>query len=163
MMKMELVERLVITRPLVQVGKDMGYLPGDIDSKVGPYVQPCFDELLCYLSHSMLKQLARDRKIEIVPLSMMRGRTFKNAVVVLDEAQNSIRVELKTLLTRIGLGSKFILVGDTQQSDLPDHEQGAFLDAMERLQGLPMVNSVHLSNTDIVRHPLIGPITDRLW
>lgn len=163
MIREEFLERLIVTRPLVSVGKSMGYLPGDIGDKVGPYVRPCFDELSYYLSISMIGSWTREKKVEIVPLEMMRGRTLNNAFVVLDEAQNATHDEIKTLMTRIGEPSRLVVVGDPNQSDLPKHERGAFSEALRRLQGMDSFEHVALCEEDIVRHRLIGEIIRRLW
>ena len=157
------LDRIIVTRPLVGVGKDMGYLPGNIEDKVGPYIRPCFDELNYYLSLSMIGQWQCERIIEIVPLSMMRGRTLNNAFVILDEAQNATKAEIKTLLTRIGEPSRLVVVGDTDQSDLPNHETGAFNEAIDRLDGMDGFTYIKLGSEDIVRHRLISDIIKRLW
>lgn len=156
-------DRIIVTRPLVSVGKDMGYLPGGIEEKVGPYVRPCFDELSYYLSFSMIRQMMTDQIIEIVPLSMMRGRTFANCFIILDEAQNAVHSEIKSLLTRIGENSRMVLAGDPYQSDLPRDAQGAFQEAANDLRGIPGIGIVEMSSEDIVRHKLIGPILGRLY
>lgn len=163
MVRHEFLERIIITRPLVSVGKDMGYLPGDIMDKVGPYITPCFDELNYYMSLSMIGQWQNEKRIEVVPLSMMRGRTFNSAFVILDEAQNATRTELKMLLTRLGEPSRLVLAGDTHQSDLPYDQQGAFNDALDRLQDIEGIGHIALTDRDIVRHRLIGEIARRLW
>lgn len=157
------LERLIVTRPLVSVGKEMGFLPGDITGKVGPFVQPCFDELSYYLSASLIGSWQQQKVVEIVPLSMMRGRTLNNAFVVLDEAQNAERAEIKTLMTRIGEPSRLVVVGDTKQSDLPYDERGAFQEAITRLDGMEGFQHVKLEAVDIVRHRLIREIINRLW
>lgn len=163
MIRAEMLDRLIITRPLVSVGKDMGFLPGGVGEKVGPYVQPCFDELNYYLSLSLINQWHREGKIEIVPLSMMRGRTFNNAFVLLDEAQNATHDEIKTFLTRIGQPVRAVVTGDLQQSDLQQGARGAFEEAMKRLQGMDSISCINLGPEDIVRNGLIAEITRRLW
>ena len=163
MVRHGLLNRIIITRPLVSVGKDMGYLPGDVMDKVGPYVAPCFDELNCYLSLSQIGIWLREKVIEVVPLSMMRGRTFNNAFVILDEAQNATHAEMKTLLTRLGEPSRLVLAGDTNQSDLYEDEQGAFSEALRRLSGVEGISHIALTEDDIVRHRLIKEIVRRLW
>lgn len=155
-------DRLIITRPLVQVGKDMGYLPGGIEEKVGPYVRPCFDELRYYLSYQEITAFLNDGIIEIVPLSMMRGRTFSRCLILLDEAQNAVGVEIRSLLTRLGQGSRMVLAGDPQQSDLSNGAQGAFRNAAADLEDLDQVGVINMNNSDIVRHSLIGQILQRL-
>lgn len=158
------IDKIVLTRPLVQVGRDMGYLPGDIGSKVGPYIQPCFDELRVYLSEQLERDMRGRGLIEIVPLSIMRGRTFNNSFIILDEAQNVVRVEMKNFLTRIGEGSKIVVMGDIDdQSDLKEFEQGCFEETIRRLNGMDGFEHVSLGRDDIVRHELIGEIIDRLW
>jgi phosphate starvation-inducible PhoH-like protein len=155
-------DRLILTRPLVEVGKSMGYLPGGIEEKVGPYVRPCFDELRYYLNYNEITSYVNDGTIEIVPPSMMRGRTFARCLILLDEAQNAIKPEVKSLLTRLGEGSRMILAGDPQQSDLPESEQGAFQQAAEDLDGLEGIGIIRMNNGDIVRHPLLSEILERL-
>ena len=162
MLRYDVLDRIIISRPLVSVGKDMGFLPGDIMDKVGPYVTPCFDELNYYLSLSMIGSWMHEKRIEVVPLSMMRGRTFNSAFVILDEAQNATRTELKTLLTRIGEPSRLVLAGDTFQSDLPYDQKGAFSECIDSLHDLEGIGHIELTETDIVRHRLIGDIVRRL-
>lgn len=156
------VERIVICRPVVGAGKDIGYLPGTMEEKVGPYLMPLFDEFSSYLEVKTLHQFLAERIIEIVPLSMMRGRTFNDSFVILDEAQNAVRMEFKLMLTRLGVNSKMVLTGDLGQSDLPDREAGSFASVIERLKGLEGVVSVELKTQDIVRHHLIGELERRL-
>jgi len=163
MVRHEFCDRIILTRPLVGVGKDMGFLPGDMLEKVGPYITPCFDELSYYLSQSMIKQWMCMNKIEVVPLSMMRGRTFNSAFVILDEAQNATKTELKTLLTRIGDPCRMVIVGDTCQTDLPSSESGALDEAVDRLNHVEGIHHVQLTDKDIVRNPIIGDIIKYLW
>lgn len=161
-LRQQQVERIVICRPVVGVGKDIGYLPGTMEEKVGPYLMPLFDEFSYYLEAKTLHHFLAERVIEIVPLSMMRGRTFNDSFIILDEAQNGVKTELKLILTRLGVNSKMVLSGDLGQSDLPDREIGAFASAIERLEGLEGVVSVQLMTQDIVRHHLIGELERRL-
>lgn len=163
MIRNEFLGRIIITRPLVGVGKDMGFLPGGMMDKVGPYITPCFDELSYYLSKSMIEMMKNDGRIEVVPLSMMRGRTFNDAFIILDEAQNAVHIEMKNLLTRIGEPSRLVIVGDTDQTDLPAHEQGALQDALDRLSHLEGIEHVELGFGDIVRKKLISDIIQNLW
>jgi phosphate starvation-inducible PhoH-like protein len=162
MLKQKKIERIVICRPVVGVGKDIGYLPGTMEEKVGPYLMPLFDEFSYYLEAKAITQFLAERIIEIVPLSMMRGRTFNDSFVILDEAQNAINKELKMMLTRLGTNSTMVLSGDLGQSDLPPEQVGAFERVIERLIGLEGVQSVGLCTADIVRHHLIGEIERRL-
>lgn len=157
------IESIVMTRPLVGVGRDMGYLPGSVNEKVGPYVQPCFDELTYYLSGAGIRELMMLGVLKIVPLSMMRGRTFNDSFVILDEAQNCNRAELKTFLTRLGKGSKMIIAGDANQSDIGGPDAFAFTDAIGRLGHLDMVSVSELGPEDIVRNPMISDILRELW
>lgn len=162
LLKKRTVERIVICRPVVGVGKDIGYLPGTMEEKVGPYLMPLFDEFSYFLEAKAITQFLAERVIEIVPLSMMRGRTFNDSFVILDEAQNAIHKELKMMLTRIGINSTMVLSGDLGQSDLPIDLAGAFERSIERLEGLEGVSSIGLGTDDIVRHHLIGEIERRL-
>ena len=162
MMRSKQIEKIVICRPVVGVGKDIGYLPGSMEDKVGPYLVPLFDEFSYYCENSLLKKWAEDGSLEIVPLSMMRGRTFNNCFVILDEAQNASMIELRMLLTRIGKGSTMVVSGDLNQSDLPEQFAGSFNKVVRRLDGLDGVSIVALTPVDIVRHPLIGQIEARL-
>jgi len=163
MIKEGTLKKLILTRPLVSVGKDMGFLPGGIMEKVGPYITPCFDELNTYLSLSMIGQWINDKRIEVVPLSVMRGRTFKDSFVFLDEAQNATHEEMKNFLTRIGTPSRYCISGDPTQSDLIESQRGAFSEAIRRLDGMDGFGHMILTEDDIVRHRLIGDIIRRLW
>ena len=156
------VEKVILTRPVVEVGNSIGYLPGDVEDKVGPYLIPLFDELDYYVEHKYVTKLIADGRIEICPLSMMRGRTFVNTCVILDEAQNALRGELRMFLTRIGPGSKLIITGDFLQSDLPERVRGGFRECLDKLQDLNDVRVISLDDNDIVRHPLICEIERRL-
>jgi phosphate starvation-inducible PhoH-like protein len=154
--------RIIICRPVVGVGKDIGYLPGHLEDKVGPYLVPLFDEFSYYCENSLLREWADQGKLEIVPLSMMRGRTFNDSFVILDEAQNATMIELRMLLTRIGENSKIVVAGDLNQSDLPNHQTGAFRKVISALVGLEGISIVELTSADIVRHKLIRDIESRL-
>ena len=160
--KMNFIERIVICRPVVGVGKDIGFLPGSMEDKVGPYLIPLFDEFSFYCEASLLKKWADTGALEIVPLSMMRGRTFNDSFVILDEAQNATKVELKMLLTRLGQGSTMVVAGDINQTDLSERESGAFANVIDKLDGLEGVSIMELTADDIVRHKLIGEIEKRL-
>jgi len=155
MLKTNAVERICICRPVVGVGKDIGYLPGNMEEKVGPYLTPLFDELSCYMERSKIKQLIAEGGLEIVPLNMMRGRTFNNSFVILDEAQNASSTEIRLFLTRVGVNTKMVLCGDTLQSDLPKDQQGAFKSAAKALDGVEGLEVISLSAEDIVRNPII--------
>lgn len=155
MLKTNAIERICICRPVVGAGKDIGYLPGSMEEKVGPYLTPLFDEFNYYIEKAKIKQLISEGKIEIVPLNMMRGRTFNNSFVILDEAQNATMVEIRLFLTRIGVNSKLVLCGDLLQSDLMLQQQGAFKQAIKSLDGIEGLQVISLSAEDIVRNPII--------
>ena len=159
-LRTEKVRKIILCRPVVEVGTGIGYLPGDMQAKVSPYLVPLFDELAYYVNLKHINRLMDEGSIEICPLSMMRGRTFNNSFVILDEAQNAVTSELKMFLTRIGAGAKMVLVGDLRQSDLPLRSRGAFSDIVEavKFNEIPGVTTVELTNVDIVRHPLIANI-----
>ena len=162
MLRARQIDKIILTRPLVGIGKDVGFFPGGLDEKVGPYLIPYFDELQYYLSYSMLVQLQREKVIEAVPPFLLRGRTFNNAYIIMDEAQNASCMELKTLLTRFGETSKMVIAGDFVQSDLPEYDQGAFKTVVDRLYDLDGIEHVPLTNKDIVRARIISEILDRL-
>lgn len=156
------IDRIVLCRPVVGVGSDIGYLPGTLEDKIGPYLVPLFDELGYYVERKRLTMMLAEKKLEIVPLSMMRGRTFNNSYVILDEAQNAMMAELRMMLTRLGQNSTMILVGDLFQSDLPTKAQGDFRTLIELLDGLEDLEVCRLTREDIVRHHLIAQIEERL-
>jgi phosphate starvation-inducible PhoH-like protein len=155
-------DRIILSRPVVGVGNDIGYLPGTLEDKIGPYLVPLFDELGYYVERKRLTMMLAEKQLEIVPLSMMRGRTFNDSYVILDEAQNATMAELRMMLTRLGQNSTMILVGDLQQSDLPQSAQGDFRTLIDRLSGLEGIGVCRLTQEDIVRHQLIAQIEDRL-
>jgi phosphate starvation-inducible PhoH-like protein len=155
-------EKIILCRPVVDVGNSIGYLPGDMEAKIGPYLTPLFDELAHYVELKHINRLMEEGRIEICPLSMMRGRTFNNCFVILDEAQNATNGELKMFLTRIGIDTKMVLVGDLNQSDLPPRLQGGFRRCVRQLDDLESIAVVELENDDIVRHRLISDIQARL-
>ena len=156
------VEKLVITRPVVEAGERLGFLPGTAEEKLHPYLLPLFDEINYFLEMQSYTKLKVARQIEIVPLGLMRGRSFNNAFIVADECQNASYDQLKMLLTRIGMDSKMVLTGDVAQSDLQRQQQGGFLELMERLNGIEGIGISKLYATDIVRNPIIGSIISRL-
>ncbi len=156
------VEKLVITRPVVEAGERLGFLPGTAEEKLHPYLLPLFDEINYFLEMQSYTKLKVGRQIEIVPLGLMRGRSFNNAFIVADECQNASYDQLKMLLTRIGMNSKMVLTGDVAQSDLQRQQQGGFLELMERLNDIEGIGIAKLYSTDIVRNPIIGSIISRL-
>ncbi len=156
------ISRIVITRPIVEAGEKMGYLPGSAEEKIHPYLLPLIDEINHFISPAMYASLKLNNKIEIVPLGLMRGRSFHNCFIVADECQNSSYDQLKMLITRIGQNSKMVLTGDIHQSDLSRHLQGGFLNIIESLDGLGGIGVAKLDSSDIVRNAIIGRILSRL-
>jgi len=149
------IERIILCRPVVDCGQSIGFLPGTADEKVGPYLQPLFDELAYYFRAEDINGMMASKTIQIVPLSMMRGRTFNNSFVILDEAQNATKDELRMLLTRFGQQSKMVLAGDSSQSDMPGRDFDWVTSAVSRI---PAVGVSRLGFEDIVREKLVGEI-----
>ena len=149
------VGRLVLSRPAVEAGESLGYLPGDMEDKLAPYLRPLYDALSDRLSMKRVKALMAEGLIEIAPIGFMRGRTLNNAYVVIDEAQNCTYGQLKMLLTRLGWNSTMVITGDPAQSDLLPGLSG-LAQVAERLEGLPEIAVVRLADVDIVRHPLVA-------
>jgi len=152
------VKRIVLVRPAVEAGEKLGYLPGDIAAKVNPYLRPLFDSLNDMLSPDQVKRYLENDIIEIVPLAYMRGRTLNNAVIILDEGQNTTISQMKMFLTRIGNNSKIIVTGDVTQVDLPRQTRSGLLDALQRLKDIERIGIIYLTEQDIVRHPLVQQI-----
>lgn len=158
----EKVKKIIVTRPVVEAGEKIGYLPGKYEEKLFPYLLPIEDEINHFISPAYNASLKLNNKIEIVPLGFMRGRNFHNCFIVADECQNASYEQLKMLLTRIGNNSKMVLTGDTSQSDLSRHLQGGFYSMMEALDGIDGIGISRLDNSDIIRNPIIGKIISRL-
>jgi len=156
------VNKIIITRPVIEAGEKIGYLPGSAEEKLHPYLLPIIDEILTFVSPAEYSSLKTNNKIEVVPLGLMRGRNFHNCFIVADECQNATYEQLKMLLTRIGMGSKMVLTGDIDQSDLSKHIQGGFLSMIERLDKLNSIGISKLEGCDIVRNPIIVDILSRL-
>lgn len=154
------VERVILSRPAVEAGENLGYLPGDLKMKIDPYLRPLYDSLFDMLEGTRMKRLLDGDIIEICPLGYMRGRTLNNAFIILDEAQNTTISQMKMFLTRLGMGSKMVISGDTTQIDLPPNRQSGLLDAMNRLHNIRGCVRVRLGGKDIVRHPLVQRIVD---
>jgi phosphate starvation-inducible PhoH-like protein len=152
------VKRIVLVRPAVEAGERLGFLPGDIVAKVNPYLRPLFDALNDMLEPEQVKRYMENDIIEIVPLAYMRGRTLNQAVIILDEGQNSTIAQMKMFLTRMGNGSKIIVTGDVTQVDLPRQTRSGLIDAVHRLRDLERIAIVYLDEHDIVRHPLVQQI-----
>lgn len=158
----EKVKKLIITRPVVESGEKIGYLPGTAEEKLHPYLLPLLDEVNYFIPSSQYVSLKLNNKIEIVPLGLMRGRNFHDAFIVADECQNASYDQLKMLLTRLGNNSKMVLTGDVSQSDLHKHMQGGFHTMIQILSGTDGIGISYLDMKDIVRNPIIGLILGRL-
>jgi phosphate starvation-inducible PhoH-like protein len=155
-----LVERLVFTRPAVEAGERLGFLPGDMLEKIDPYLRPIHDALREMMpAETVVKKMASG-EIEIAPLAFMRGRTLKNAFVVLDEAQNTTAMQMKMFLTRMGQGTRMVINGDPTQTDLPSSTMSGLKEAMNILKDVPEVAFIHFDKGDVVRHKLVGKIID---
>ncbi len=154
------IRKIVLVRPAVEAGEKLGFLPGDMVAKVNPYLRPLFDALHDMLEFDQIKRYMDADLIEIVPLAYMRGRTLNEAVIILDEGQNTTIPQMKMFLTRMGQGSKIIVTGDITQVDLPEHTRDGLSDAVVRLGNIPGVAVVHLNKLDIVRHRLVQEIVE---
>jgi phosphate starvation-inducible PhoH-like protein len=152
------VKKIVLTRPAVEAGERLGFLPGDMRDKLDPYLQPLYDALNDMIPLRKLEQWIEDGTVQIAPLAFMRGRTLENSFVILDEAQNATISQLKMFLTRMGMSSKFILTGDTTQIDLPRRSESGLLQAMRLLTGIEGISVVRFDERDIVRHRLVKHI-----
>ena len=152
------VKRIILTRPAVEAGENLGFLPGDLKEKLDPYMQPIYDALWDMIPSQKLSQYIEDRIIEIAPLAFMRGRTLDNAIVILDEAQNSTIGQMKMFLTRLGRSAKFIVTGDITQIDLLRNQTSGLIHAMQILKEIEGIDFVFLDKTDIIRHKLVSRI-----
>ena len=156
------VKKIIITRPVLEAGEKIGYLPGTAEEKLHPYLLPILDEINHFISSAHYASLRLNNKIEVVPLGLMRGRNFHNAFIVADECQNASYDQLKMLLTRTGNNSKMVLTGDVGQSDLHRSQRGGFADMINGLGGIESIGIVQLMGSDIVRNPIIVKILGRL-
>lgn len=152
------IKRIVLARPAVEAGEKLGYLPGDLQAKVNPYLRPLFDAMHDMMEFDQIKNFMMNDVIEVVPLAFMRGRTLNQAVVILDEAQNATPQQMLMFLTRLGNGSKMIVTGDDSQTDLGDISKSGLIDATRRLSGIQGIAVVRLTKADIVRHRLVTEI-----
>src|SRR6202040_4187951 len=152
------VSRIILTRPAVEAGERLGFLPGDLVAKINPYLRPLFDALHDMMEAEQVKRYMENDIIEIVPLAYMRGRTLNQAVIILDEGQNTTVPQMKMFLTRMGNGSKIIVTGDVTQVDLPKQTRSGMIDAVHRLREVERIAIVHLDEHDIVRNPLVQQI-----
>ncbi|MEQ9186480.1 MAG: PhoH family protein [Cryomorphaceae bacterium] len=155
------VQRIVLTRPAVEAGESLGFLPGDLKEKLDPYLRPLYDALFDMVPHDKLSKLLERGVIEIAPLAFMRGRTLANSFVILDEAQNTSANQMRMFLTRMGKGSKFIVTGDASQIDLPKHINSGLLHSMAILKGVKGVAQITLDKRDVVRHKLVESIIEK--
>ncbi len=154
------VDRIILSRPAVEAGEKLGYLPGDMKDKVDPYMQPLYDALNDFLPGKQLAKLIEEKRIEIAPLAFMRGRTLANAFVVLDEAQNATTMQMKMFLTRLGEGSRMVITGDRSQVDLPRGVPSGLADAERLLTSIPKISFNYFTAKDVVRHPLVAAIIE---
>lgn len=148
------VEKIILSRPAVEAGEKLGFLPGDLKEKIDPYLRPLYDALFDMIPIEKLTRHMENGEIEVAPLAFMRGRTFSNAFVILDEAQNTTPTQMKMFLTRMGEGSRMVVTGDLSQTDLPKDVKSGLGDAIRKLEGLDGIGSVRFSDSDVVRHPL---------
>jgi len=149
------IQRIILTRPAVEAGENLGFLPGDLKEKLDPYLQPLYDALKDMLPPQKLLSYIEDGTIEIAPLAFMRGRTLNNAFAILDEAQNTTPNQLKMFLTRMGTAAKFVVTGDITQIDLPKHQSSGLVHSQKILSGIPGIGFVYLDKQDIIRHRLV--------
>ena len=152
------VERLILTRPAVEAGEHLGFLPGDIKDKVDPYMQPLYDSLYDFLPSSQVAKMIDSGKIQVIPLAFMRGRTLANSFIILDEAQNTTKTQMKMFLTRLGKNSQMVVVGDITQIDLVSEKDSGLKDALKKLNKVDDIGFIELSEKDVVRHDLVKKI-----
>ena len=154
------VDRLILSRPAVEAGEKIGFLPGDLKEKVDPFLRPLYDALYDTLPAEQVERRIESGEIEIAPIAFMRGRTLSDAFVILDEAQNTTAAQMKMFLTRFGMNSRMVICGDPKQVDLPREAVSGLADAVSKLEGIEGVSSVQFGASDVVRHPLVGKIVE---
>ncbi len=154
------VDRLILSRPAVEAGERLGFLPGDMKEKVDPYLRPLYDALYDMLPTEQVERRIASGEIEIAPLAFMRGRTLSDAFVILDEAQNTTPLQMKMFLTRFGMHSRMVICGDPRQVDLPDVGKSGLADAVAKLEGIDGIATVRFNAADVVRHPIVGRIVE---
>lgn len=152
------VKRIVLTRPAVEAGEKLGFLPGDIQAKVDPYLRPLYDALFDMIDAERFEQYLQSGIIEVAPLAFMRGRTLNDAFIILDEAQNTTPEQMKMFLTRMGFSSKMVITGDITQIDLPKHQKSGLVEATRILKGIEGIAFIYFKESDVVRHPLVARI-----
>jgi phosphate starvation-inducible PhoH-like protein len=150
--------KLILTRPVVEAGENLGFLPGDLEQKISPYLRPLYDAMESLIPMEMIKRLEENRVIEIAPLAYMRGRTLADCFIILDEAQNTTREQMKMFLTRIGEGSRTIITGDITQIDLPNRKNCGLINVISILKDIEEIDFIFLQEQDVVRHPLVRKI-----
>ncbi len=160
LLRQDRVRKVILTRPAVEAGEKLGFLPGTLEAKVDPYLRPLFDALNEMMDFSTVRRFMESDVVEVVPLAFMRGRTLNQAVIILDEAQNTTKGQMQMALTRLGHGSKMIVTGDITQIDIPEPRDSGLIDAARRLSRVPGVAFAHLGREDVVRHPLVQRIVD---
>ena len=156
--KSKQVKRIILTRPAVESGENLGFLPGDLKEKLDPYMQPLYDALMDMLPSEKLKDYLENGTIQIAPLAFMRGRTLDKAFVILDEAQNATTSQMKMFLTRMGMSAKFIITGDESQIDLPAKQKSGLIEARKKLEKLDGISFIYLDEKDVIRHKLVKQI-----
>lgn len=154
------IDKIILCRPAVEAGEKLGYLPGDMKEKVDPYMQPLYDALNDFLPAKMLEKMIEERQVEIAPLAFMRGRTLSRAGIVLDEAQNATRMQMKMFLTRLGEGSVMAITGDVSQVDLPNKDDSGLREAQRLLSDVKGLSFDTFTSADVVRHPLVARIVE---
>lgn len=154
------IRKIILSRPAVEAGEKLGFLPGDMKDKIDPYLQPLYDALEDMIPTQRLREMMDQNIIQIAPLAFMRGRTLNDAVVILDEAQNTTGAQIKMFLTRMGMGTKMIITGDVTQIDLPQHIRSGLVEAIHVLRNVPGIGFIHMDRRDIVRHKLVTRIVD---
>lgn len=159
-LKRKKIRKIVLVRPAVEAGESLGFLPGDLQAKINPYLRPLNDALNEMIDHDMIRAYTEADLIEVIPLAYMRGRTLNEAFIILDEAQNTTVAQMKMFLTRMGTGSKIVVSGDVTQIDLPPKTRSGLIDALTRLRGIEGIATVKLTVADIVRHRLVQKIVD---
>jgi phosphate starvation-inducible PhoH-like protein len=159
-LRAEQVHKIVLVRPAVEAGESLGFLPGDLQAKINPYLRPLLDALREMMDYELLKRLTEQDVIEMIPLAYMRGRTLNNSFIILDEAQNTTVEQMKMFLTRLGMHSKMVISGDSTQIDLPPNRRSGLIDALKRLANVRGCAMVTLGGADIVRHPLVQRIVE---
>jgi phosphate starvation-inducible PhoH-like protein len=160
LLRSDRARKVILARPAVEAGERLGFLPGDLEAKVNPYLRPLFDALNDMMDYATIRRFMETDVVQVVPLAFMRGRTLNNAIIILDEAQNTTRGQMQMFLTRMGQGSKMIVTGDVTQIDLPKPAESGLIDAARRLSRVPGIGFVTLDRSDVVRHSLVQKIVD---